>query len=81
MESTPGGIIPLNKLKIWKVFRHVGPEGKEILKTAKLAHVVDTELGFVVSKTDETYFFLIDKKGECKTMKIPNLCGVRVRGK
>ncbi|OXA45450.1 hypothetical protein Fcan01_19448 [Folsomia candida] len=67
-------IIPAaDKLKLWNVFRNVGAEGEEILKTAKLVHVHDKE-GFVVTNTDETYHLTPE------TTLIPELCGVRVKG-
>ncbi|XP_035713427.1 uncharacterized protein LOC118437945 [Folsomia candida] len=66
-------IIPAaDKLKLWNVFRNVGAEGEEILKTAKLVHVHDKE-GFVVTNTDETYHLTPE------TTLIPELCGVRVK--
>ncbi|XP_021959452.1 RCC1 and BTB domain-containing protein 1 isoform X2 [Folsomia candida] len=75
--SSPGVVIPRDKLKIFEIFRDVGPEGEEILKTAKLAHVVDTKHGVVVTTTDETYTFVRERG--CKITRIPNLCGVRVK--
>ncbi|XP_021958884.2 RCC1 and BTB domain-containing protein 1 [Folsomia candida] len=84
MESpTSGlGIIPEKQLKIWKIFRNVGPDGEEILKTAKLAHSADYRRGFVVTMNDETYsFFRKDSLGGgvCTISKIDELSGVRVK--
>ncbi|XP_035707749.1 RCC1 and BTB domain-containing protein 1 [Folsomia candida] len=73
------GIIPTeDKLKFWTVFRTVGAEGEDILKTAKLVHVHDKE-GFVVTSMDETYHFIHGGFGDAKITKILELCGVRVK--
>lgn len=84
MEATTSsscGVIPEDKLKIWKIFRNMGSNVKEILKTAKLAHIVSDKEGFVVTMTDETYSFLQDGDSGCKISKIPELSGIRVKGK
>ncbi|XP_035701359.1 uncharacterized protein LOC110862364 [Folsomia candida] len=77
--ASPPGFISRDKLKIWEIFRDdVGPEGEEILKTAKLAHVVNNKHGLVVTMTDETYSFFRGEEG-CKITKIPNLCGIKAK--
>lgn len=76
--SSPG-IIPKKTLKIWKVFNDLRPEGGEILKSAKLAHVHEKE-GIVVTMEDETYHFLRDDKHAARTTRVRELCGVRVKG-
>ncbi|OXA54820.1 RCC1 and BTB domain-containing protein 1 [Folsomia candida] len=76
--ASSSGIIPRDKLQIWEIFRNPGHEGEEILKTSKLAHVVDQKHGLVVTIADETYSFFRDEGG-CKITRIPNLCGVRVK--
>lgn len=67
---------------MWKIFRNVGADGEEILKTAKLAHAADSRHGFVVTMTDETYSFVCENPsaGVYKISKIPELSGVQVKG-
>ncbi|OXA42408.1 RCC1 and BTB domain-containing protein 1 [Folsomia candida] len=77
------GVIPTSQLTIWDVFDQVEPEGEEILKTVKLAHVNNQE-GFVVTTADETYAFTLEEPDDgssevVKTTRIPELCGVQVK--
>lgn len=82
--TTSFGVIPEKSLKLWSAFRNVGAAGEEILKTAKLAHAANYELGFVVTKTDETYCFFPENinpgRYVCKVSKIQELSGIRVKG-
>ncbi|XP_021966022.2 RCC1 and BTB domain-containing protein 1 [Folsomia candida] len=78
MEPSPA-IIPQEKLKIWKIFRDVGPEGEEILKLVKLAHVANEKEAFVVTSADETFSFLREEDGLYQIAKIPELCHVQVK--
>ncbi|OXA37616.1 Protein pim1 [Folsomia candida] len=84
MESSASSldVISRDKLTIFEIFLHIGPEGEEILKTAKLVHVVDRWQAFVVTIADETYSFIrtpfVDS-GVCKIAKIPQLFGVRIK--
>lgn len=73
-------IIPKKKLHIWKIFSDPGPEGDKILKTAKLAHAKNEKEGFVVTIADQTYYFFRDDGGGVKITRVPELCGVRVKG-
>ncbi|OXA37546.1 RCC1 and BTB domain-containing protein 1 [Folsomia candida] len=83
MESSASspGVIAREKLKIFQIFRDVGPEGEDILKTAKLVHVADKREAFVVTMEDETYSFVRTRlvPSVCKIAKIPQLCGLRVK--
>lgn len=80
--STPssGGVIPRSRLTNLVVFTDLEPEGEKILKSAKLAHVNDSE-GFIVTMEDETYSFSYTKgESDIKITRIPELCSARVKG-
>ncbi|OXA42414.1 BTB/POZ domain-containing protein 8 [Folsomia candida] len=79
--STPssGGVIPRSRLTNLVVFTDLEPEGEKILKSAKLAHVNDSE-GFIVTMEDETYSFSYTKgESDIKITRIPELCSARVK--
>ncbi|XP_035711351.1 uncharacterized protein LOC118436825 [Folsomia candida] len=80
-STSSSGVIPENKLKLWDIFRNVGADGEEILKTAKLAHVANNKEGFVVTMADDTYSSIRENPrapGVCKVSKIRELSGIRV---
>ncbi|OXA48048.1 RCC1 and BTB domain-containing protein 2 [Folsomia candida] len=78
-STSSRSVIPQENLKIWKIFRDVGPEGEEILKLAKLAHVANEKEALVVTTADETYSFLREDDGAHKITNIPELCRVQVK--